>query len=492
MKSRIVLSKYYLCCLILGLQIIFLNSTVSQSSGTNVIEFQFGKLPDETADEFPSIYDRTILQYKKKAFRVSATVEQFYSKFSERNYIDLSQALVQYKKKAWDIKVGNFYETIGRGLLLRGFEIRGAVIEELGFRSRNYFHRDMLGASVQYKTKKWTVQALRADVLNILPPTFDREARRVDIASVLSGEYRVYKKHKLGMHLLNHKSDNVDADNYFSLQAEGPISKIFNYHIEYAQQADDAGRRAVYLGLNGFVSNLSFSLELKDYKDFIIGSGINEPPALVQQFTYRTLNRSTHVPNPSDEIGYQLELSYGFKSGNILTFNHALARNKIGSTPFTFRQYFLEWSSQFTPTIPYRLFVDFSEDPFKGQDNRLTVGFYPEMLLSPKWIIIPELEWQRFDRDSRAAQNISTQLGISYKSKLILNILVESTTDPFLVRDNASRRNFLGAYLTIKPNSKNAIRLFGGERQGGPACNAGVCYEILDFKGFECRWTTRF
>jgi hypothetical protein len=34
--------------------------------------------------------------------------------------------------------------------------------------------------------------------------------------------------------------------------------------------------------------------------------------------------------------------------------------------------------------------------------------------------------------------------------------------------------------------------MFTGRRRGGPACNAGVCYEVLDFYGVEFRFTTRF
>ncbi len=469
------------------------NTVLGQFSGTNLLEPQYGELPNQFEDSFASLYNRTILTYRKKAFRASVTIEQFYSgASSDRNYLDLSQALLQYKKKGWDIKLGNIYETVGRGLLLRGFEIRGAVIEELGFRSRNYFHRDFLGGSVQYKNKKWKVQAIRADVLNLFPPTFDREDRRTDLVNVVTGEYRYYKKHKIGLHLLNHTSEGSDADNFIGIQFEGPITKTLSYYLEYAQQADDFGSRAIYIGLNGSVANLSYSLELKDYENFIIGSGVNEPPALVQQFTYRTLNRSTHVPNPFDEDGYQLDLSYGFKSGDVLSFNHSLARNQFGNNSFVFRQFFLEWSSQISTFIPYRFFVDFSEDPFKAQDNRLTLGLYSTIPLSPKWVFSPELEWQRFDRDTGTAQNLSFQFELGYKSKIILAILAESTTDPFLIRDESNRQNFLGAYLTYRPNSKNTFRLFGGERQGGPACNSGVCYEILDFRGLELRWSTRF
>jgi len=148
---------------------------------TNLAEGQFGKLPNESADPFPSIYDRLQLSYRRNGFNISSTIEQYHTTFNERGYVDLSQFAVNYKKKQWDIKVGNFYETLGKGVLLRSFEFPGALLEDFGFRSRTYFHRDLLGASAKYTSKKATFQILHADALNnTLPPTFDREDRRTN------------------------------------------------------------------------------------------------------------------------------------------------------------------------------------------------------------------------------------------------------------------------------------------------------------------------
>ena len=143
----------------------------AQVNITNLMEFQQGKLPDETADAFPSIYDRTEIDFRKKGFSVSSTLEQYHTPTDGRSYFDLSQLTLGYKKKRWGFTLGNFYETLGRGLLLRSFEIPGALLEDIGFRSRNYFHRDLLGASLEYRSKKASLKVLHADVLNnLLPP----------------------------------------------------------------------------------------------------------------------------------------------------------------------------------------------------------------------------------------------------------------------------------------------------------------------------------
>ena len=54
----------------------------------------------------------------------------------------------------------------------------------------------------------------------------------------------------------------------------------------------------------GAYGNLSFthdrlgvSFEMKDYTNFSIGTGINDPPSLCERASYRLLNRSTHLPD---------------------------------------------------------------------------------------------------------------------------------------------------------------------------------------------------
>ena len=464
----------------------------AQSGGTNLLEFQYGKIPGEVSDPFASLYNRTTLSYRKFGFTASATLEQYYSEFSERNYTSFAQGLLRYKNKNWEFNLGNMYETLGRGVLLRAFEIKGAVIEDFGFRSRQYFHRDLLGGSVQYTTKKISIQLIRADVLNTQPPTLSRADRRTDLVNSLALKAKYYKKHKIGLHVLNHENTGSDDNSFTSLSFEGPLPANFSYFVEIANGITQTDRRALYGSLTGLIGPVSINLELKSYTDFLIGAGINEPPAGVQEQNYRVLNRSTHVSNPIDEDGYQLDLSYGFDKG-LLVFNHALALNKFGNRSFTFRQFFVEWSSQINNNIDYKLFLDWSEDPLKGERNRFSFGLYSVIPLSKNWRLLPEIELQTFKRATDSVNNQSLFLGLHYKSKLTIGALFESTSNPLLQLDSTSdRRHFLGFNLGYKPSYKHAILLFAGERQGGPACSSGVCYEILDFKGFECRWTTRF
>ena len=72
-------------------------------------------------------------------------------------------------------------------------------------------------------------------------------------------------------------------------------------------------------------------------------------------------------------------------------------------------------------------------------------------------------------------------LGYNPIPKLIGSVVAEWSTDSFLVEKGT--RFWIGANMRYQLNRKNSLQLFVGERRGGTACNAGVCYEVFDFKG---------
>ena len=397
-----------------------------------------------------------------------------------------------YKKKKWDIKLGNFYETLGRGILLRSFEFPGALLEDVGFRSRNYFHRDVLGASIKYKTKKATFQVLHVDALNnVLPPTFDRDERRTDNITAALASVKYIKGHELGLIAMRLDIPNQDPSQYLSLHTKGSIIKGLDYYLEYARNTEESDY-ALYTGISGYTGNFSFSVEYKDYDNFSLGAGINEPPAAVKQQTYRVLNRSIHVSDPFNEKGYQIDLFYNFSNGTIINLNHSLARNDFSGNVTTFRQYFVEIQSSFSESVDYKAFIDFSQDSFKGENDRFSLGLYTDIGINENVRILPEVEYQTFERRGTSVYNFNMAIGLNINSKISFAVLGEVTDDPFILQEDQSTRVYLGNTIRYKPDFKNTFQLFFGERRGGPQCTAGVCYEILDFKGAEIRWITKF
>jgi hypothetical protein len=143
---------------------------MGQINGSNLLEYQYGKIPGDSS-AFSSVYDRAVVKYSQKKFTGAVTLEQYQSPFESRNYHKLTQYSLQYTSEPLEVKIGNFYETIGRGLLLRSFEIPGAVLEDISYRSRHYFNRDVLGFNVKYRVKNLSFKFLFGRPLSyVFPP----------------------------------------------------------------------------------------------------------------------------------------------------------------------------------------------------------------------------------------------------------------------------------------------------------------------------------
>ncbi len=114
-----------------------------------------------------------------------------------------------------------------------------------------------------------------------------------------------------------------------------------------------------------------------------------------------------------------------------------------------------------------------------------------DILMKKRRSINVEYEYQTFERSDARGTNMLLSIAFNQGSKFTGSILTEYSTDNIIVEQGDSYKVWLGGNIKYKPNFKNTFLLFGGTRRGGPACTAGVCYEILDFEGVELRYTRR-
>jgi len=468
----------------------------AQVKGTNLMEYQYGELPGDTA-ALSTFYDRAVVNYYTNSFRASVALEQFYTPYENRNYLKLTQYSIQYHSDKLEVKIGNFYETIGRGVLLRSFEIPGAILEDLSYRSRHYFNHDILGFAAKYRYKNFTTKAMYGRPLNyVFPPTQDEKSRRPDIIEAIYSDYS-FKGQTVGASALR-LTNASGSKAYTMVTATGNINPVVSYYTEFAKNisnyaiTDFSGQSpyAFYGNINLVFEKTGITAEYKKYNNFLLGSGINEPPALVKEYSYKLLNRSTHVLQPVNESGYQLEAYYTFKNLSTLTLNNTLAINDFGIR-YVFQEYFAEYDFTINDRHDIKVFADYAEDPFALEEQRISVGSLIEWKIFKVSNIKTEYEFQTFNRSGESVQNHVLTIGYAWKSKFICSLIGEYSNDPF-VTDGRSNKIWLGTNIKFQLNNENSIQLFAGQRRGGPACNAGICYEVLDFKGVEIRMTSRF
>lgn len=477
-----------------------------QFGGHNLIEYQFGKMPDEDDSEFSAFYNRAVADYSFRNFRAGLTLEQFYTPFENRNFTSLAQFRLYYLSGPLEVRLGNFYETLGRGLLLRSYEIHGALLEEKSYRARHYFHRDISGASVRYRKNNFSVRALYGKPLNnAFPPGMNIPCRRPDDIAALQSDYS-FRRQVAGASLL--MLENSSGKSWYGMvNLSGSLGGHLSYYTEAARKIDSSSPTefsqdasfAFYGSLSLSFSSVGLSLEYKNYNDFQLGAGFNEPPALVKEHSYRLLNRSTHVSQALNEKGYQAEAFWMLPDASVITLNHTIAVNDLGRR-FVFREYFIEYSGGLGGRHDIKIFADLAEDPIKQESSRISSGACAGWRVSRTIMISTDFEFQRFDREDDIVRNLLASIGTNFRSRFSAALVMELSNDPFLKKESAgdarlatgSYRRWVGGSLAYRIKTKHNLQVFGGQRRGGPACHSGVCYEILDFTGLEVRLTSRF
>lgn len=491
--------------LIVFLLVLPLVQLFGQLSGNNLAEYQLGNLPYTEPVALSSLYDQLNLAYRHKGLRASVRYEQFLSQNESSSYYKLSQFQVQYRKDKLELKVGNFNETLGNGLLLRGYEIAGSVYEEVAYRTRYGFYRDMLGFSAKYTGDIWYMNALRGkSLVNTLPPTLDPDERRVDLTEAVETGVTLYSQ-SLGF-IFMRNTNPFDEELFYSLLFSGSLFNVFSYNLEYAHDIaddlplfamNDESRYGLYGSIGLALGSFGLSFELKNYHNMFIGSGISDPPTAIREQKYKVLNRSTHVPQLTDESGIQLEAYYAFAGGEQLLFNYARAFNQLYQD-YLYNELFLEFTFYPGQKNGINLFADYASDPFKFEDFRLAGGVVWDYALAGRWSSQVHLEYQYIEREILEVSKIHNGvviLGVSRSPELSFSLIWEVSNDPYLTDLSGSEmknRYWPGFEASYNINSANTISIFAGKRRGGPACTSGICYEVLDFEGVELRLKTKF
>jgi hypothetical protein len=472
-------------------------SVKAQVSGFNMLEYQNGTLPEDTTKNYSTVFNKFHLNYVSENLFLYGRLETFNSPVDERNYNKITKYGAEYTDKGLTLKIGTFNETLAKGVLLRSYEIPAAVLEDKGFRVRQSFNRDILGIAGKYNSEHFGISLLRGSpLLNQLPPTFPENERRPNIIEAVRSNVSWFNQSfEIG---LLRNIENQTATNYPWLAINGVVDENYSYFILYTHQTDTFNEFTIinmqesygfYSSFGASFNTLSFNLELKNYSNLVLGSGYNDPPALIKEHSSRLLNRSSHVLLPQNEKGYQFDVFYSFPDDSRLNFNNSLAINEF-SSKYVYTSYYLEYYKPFE-IISFKLFSDYSNDEFKQEKNRITAGGVFDVNIQSFFGEI-QYEHQQFERYETSVYNrvISIELGKS--PKYAVGSTLELSNDPFQLMDDKSTRTWLGFYGRFKYSRNNNFQLFAGQRRGGPACTAGICYEVLDFEGVELRWNAKF
>ena len=281
---------------------------------------------------------------------------------------------------------------MGRGLLLRSYEIPGTIVEDLGFRTRYGFYRDIEGIKGGYSDKFFEIYLFQGRPLNnLVPPNLnENNLKRPHLLEGIEGRFYL-SDWQIGTTYLR---DNIeDKVHEYGALSVGTIL-LFDLQIygEYTRKTggdnglfdlSDETAHALYASINGQFDAIGVIFEYKDYNDFQLG--YNDPPSLVKEHQYLLLNRNTHSVAAINETGWQSEFYYAFEGGHLLNINLSEAVNTLFDKRYIFQEQFAEFSFNLNPSSTIKGYIDRNMEDLLAIKDRYTAGVYYESAFSELW-----------------------------------------------------------------------------------------------------------
>lgn len=398
------------------------------------------------------------------------------------------------------ITAGNFYQTLGRGLLLRAYENR---FVNLGRSDRSFsLDRDIDGIRIQGEFRNVELTALsgrpRLTVTSGGSAT-PQAGLRVDLVQGFDAKgYLPGDRAWLGVSVLGlerrslaRRGDPTPEQTMRGVRA-GADTEAASLYVEWAdirwatELVGLKDSRALYGEVTASHGDFGVSVELKDYNNF--ASPYSEPPTLVRTHSSVLLNAATHVMKPTEE-GVQIELIHTPNAQHTTTANLTGAWSEFFGNTFRFRELFAEHRFD-GGAVDAGVFADWAEDDFSGDRNRWAVGLSTE-IQSDAHSVFVDGEWQRIDPEGTEANfsNAFLQSGYSRAGILSVALRFQWTTRPSIFGD---RTQWLGGTLNVQANENHSVFVFAGARPPGLVCSGGFCFFAPEFEGLELRLLTTF
>ncbi len=499
-------------CLPLFLSI-FCTSGLAQLSVRTLSLARYGELPRSDSDSNPSYYSDVTIEYRYKWLLAGLRGEGFNSpeanlRFGgDAKYGHISQRYAELFWSWGSARAGNLYGILGKGLIMRAFELPGFVYESRVFRKQHRVIRDIDGLKFSLTPGPLSLTGFGGSIIDPLKPPDENR----DLGDLVGGQASLALPAllSLGLAYVEHETGSFRAklSSYFLawsaddlLERIGAGALTFDFYAEYATDQsfgqvaafNKNTPHALYLASNFTWNTFGGSFEYKDYQDF--NFGINDPPPLIRENAEVLLNRATHVLDAASERGFQLEFFYSPFALSRIIANYSRARDdrREDVQPLFIERYLgVEYSGD-----PWglRFFLDTGQDELFSETGRFTAGIAPDYSRTDGTTIGLNIQWQRFKRLDNRIKNFHATFSIQNWRKFSFAFSGERSNDPNETDDLAAKaiKYFINGSIGWHPTPQMDLQLFLGKRRGGTACDHGFCIEVLDFEGMELRLETRW
>jgi hypothetical protein len=412
----------------------------------------------------------------------------------------MAQRFVEYSKSGLNIRVGNFYGLLGRGLILRSFDNRTLRWDS-----------NIDGLKIDYRhdfidTKFLTGKPRKSRLENVALLNTDPSASGKTFPTIYGGEIRLkpIRQFHFGSTFIYSEKANIQTKGNY----RGSLFTEFNpdfgsFYGEYAAlpypssyNLEDGS--ALYLSGNIFVGNLDILAEYKSYNNFAYQDGLmNNPPTVIREHLFTLLNRNQLVQNANDESGYFVELAYPLSQDGIITTSYSRITDARNRNVYQDMYGQLEKEDYFGGSWIWatgrqeeftRRYLNFVSSATYELGDYYSIKMIYEHLHARDAATEPDRQY--YDQ--------LVTIGLSKAPLWTLSFLGEHSTD-HTVDDNyvpgqAETKHFYwaGGQLDLNLFDNFNLSVFGGTRRQGKICIGGVCVVKPELNGVEVTGIWRF
>lgn len=417
-----------------------------------------------------------------------------------QSHFSLAKRFLELQTKNMNIRFGDFYGTLGRGLvfsLLKTFEREGL---------EHIVDTTVEGAKIQIQGGQFS--------LDLMGGWIDRQEE--DKRDKIVGGSLAWKAGHFAEIRLNGMYSRLAKGSLFghkdvfmeSVSLDIPeINKNIKFYGEFSltQKKKYAGDRrqngfGLYLESGLYFGNFSFLLEFKDYKH--LDFEYNRPPLLESE----DLDILANLFNDSAEniVGVSGRVDYFLPEIKLLiyskySYSEDVPRDDsiVGRTERRISHFYGGIEKNFMDTGYWNILAGYRDEKGAAPYFSLTHGHalhyqfnltYP---LLPQWSL--EADWKHKNFKGRFFTYFErrTFLSIHWTRRGVLTLFYDRTTDPETLAFK-NKKDWVAVQLELKISSSNVIRLFFGSSKGSVKCSGGICRYFPPFEGVRIEAVFRF
>jgi len=413
----------------------------------------------------------------------------------------LAKRFLEINKKNFNLRAGDFYYSIGRGLLfsvLKTFEKEGMEY--------------IIDTTVDGGKLALNYRQLSAEFFG---GWIDREDPNLELKDKILGgtlgwRYKDFANLQFN-YLYSHLEKGLISGNknvsMESASLDVPnISDRAKFYGEFTLVQKNTyfsekriNGRGLYIESGFFFGNFTILLEFKDYK--YLDFEYNRPPLLESEKLAILANQFD--TEAIDVTGVSGRFDYFFPETSTLIYTK-LSYFKFGEYERDITHFFAGVEKKFKSTGYLDLLAGYRIEDTPSLVYYYTAGNTFHYQLNITYPLTSRLsleaDWKSKDFKGKCFAGFLKQLNyyerrsflsIHYSPRWIVTLMFDQTNDPHVLLFK-NKKNWWGGQIEVKISHSNSIRIFYGSMKGGVKCSGGVCKTFPPFEGLRIDAILRF